>query len=226
MILGITVVTATTPARGFLLAEAIASVAAQETKPIEHLVAVDIHATGGAHTKNKLIKSSMGDWIQILDDDDILYPHHISTLAAYANEDVDVVYSWADGENYSGWYNVPFTPEALFENNNISHNALIKKSLFDRIGLFGSEYGYDWTFWARAIAAGAKFVCVPEVTWQYRLSPNWLHESHQNAGYADTKRMVAGYAADYRDRDAEKEFTKSIKGTDLAAVLAKQLRQK
>lgn len=222
----VTVITATTPTRGFLLADAIASVA-QQTEPVfEHLVSVDLHKGGGAATKNSLISRTRTSWIQILDDDDILMPHHIETLMPHAVDGVDVVYSYAHGENYSGWYNVPFNPKALFENNNISHNAIIRKSLFEKIGPFGPEYGYDWTFWARAIASGATFVCVPEVTWEYRLSPNWLHESHENAGYPETKRMVAGYAADYYDRDAEKEFTKPIKATDLAAIIARQMRAK
>jgi hypothetical protein len=108
-----------------------------------------------------------------------------------AGPDVDVIYSYASGPGYSGWYNVPFNPETLRQNCNISHNALVKKSLFDRIGYFGPEYGYDWTFWARAVVAGAKFVCIPEETWIYRISPEWSHESHENSGLDKTRRIIS-----------------------------------
>lgn len=206
----VSVITATIPDRNDLLLQALDCVEAQTYPAAEHYVGIDIRREGGAAIKNGLIDMVETEWVQILDDDDILMPHHIERLMQEAADDVDVIYSYAKGENYSGWYNVPFNPDELFKNNNISHNALVRKSLFDRIGKFGPEYGYDWTFWCRAVAAGAKFVCVPEITWEYRLSQNWLHESHQNSGYAATKNLVALIEQEYRDSIAEKKFIQPI----------------
>lgn len=185
----ISVVTATIPSRTALLSQAIASVAEQTLQPLEHLIAVDLHRNGGGATKNRLIESARGKWIAILDDDDILKSNHLEVLFNNA-EGADIVSSYAEGPGYSGWYNGPFDPERLKFGNTVGHNALIRKELFDRIGMFGSEHGYDWTFWARALAAGAKFNVVPVVTWVYRIDNAWGHESKEIAGLPATQEMV------------------------------------
>jgi glycosyltransferase involved in cell wall biosynthesis len=158
-------------------------------QPLEHLIAVDLHRNGGGATKNRLIESASGKWIAILDDDDILKSNHLEVLFSNA-EGADIVSSYAEGPGYSGWYNAPFDPERLKFGNTVGHNALIRKELFDRIGMFGSEHGYDWTFWARALAAGAKFNVVPVVTWVYRIDNAWGHESKEITGLPATQEMV------------------------------------
>jgi glycosyltransferase involved in cell wall biosynthesis len=185
----ISVVTATIPSRTALLSQAIASVAEQTLQPLEHLIAVDLHRNGGGPTKNRLIESARGEWIAILDDDDILKSNHLEVLFNNAG-DADIVASYAEGPGYTRWYNVPFNPENLKHGNSVGHNALIRKDLFERIGMFGSEHGYDWTFWARAHAAGAKFSVVPIVTWVYRINNEWEHESKDTSGLAATQEMV------------------------------------
>jgi len=185
----ISVVTATIPSRTALLSQAIASVAEQTLQPLEHLIAVDLHRNGGGATKNRLIESAQGKWIAILDDDDILKSNHLEALFNNA-EGADIIASYAEGPGYSGWYNAPFNPERLRFGNTVGHNALIRKELFDRIGMFGSEHGYDWTFWARACAAGAKFNVIPVVTWVYRIDNAWGHESKEITGLPATQEMV------------------------------------
>jgi glycosyltransferase involved in cell wall biosynthesis len=185
----ISVITATIPSRTALLSQAITSVAEQTLQPLEHLIAVDLHRNGGGATKNRLIESARGKWIAILDDDDILKSNHLEVLFDNA-EGADIIASYAEGPGYTRWYNVPFDPENLKRGNNVGHNALIRKELFDRIGMFGSEHGYDWTFWARAYAAGATFRVVPTVTWVYRINNEWEHESKDTSGLAATQEMV------------------------------------
>ena len=187
----ITVITATMPHRAAMLKQAIESVAVQTLKPAEHLISVDIHRSGGHATKNRLITSATTEWIAILDDDDILKPNHLQAL--YDNRhDADIIASYAEGPGYSGWYNNPFNPESLKHGNTVGHNALIRRSLFDSVGMFGPEHGYDWVFWARALAAGARFRVIPSVTWTYRIDDNWEHESKDRSGLDETRRMVRG----------------------------------
>jgi len=188
----VTVVTASTPMRTRLLGEAIMSVRAQRLLPSEHLISVDLHQRGGWWTKNSLIRRVSTEWVQLLDDDDLLHPHHLERLMAEASPDVDIIYSYADGANYTGWYNKPFDPESLLKDNNVSHNALVRKSVFNKVGMFKQVFGYDWLFWVEAYRAGAKFKCVPEVTWTYRIDDGWTHESHNREGYEEVKRIING----------------------------------
>jgi glycosyltransferase involved in cell wall biosynthesis len=185
----ITVITATMPNRAAMLKQAIESVASQTLKPLEHLVSVDIHRIGGHAIKNRLIESAKTEWIAILDDDDILKPNHLQAL--FDNSaGADIISSYADGPGYSGWYNRSFDPESLKHGCTVGHNALIRRSLFTRAGMFGPEHGYDWVFWAKALAAGAVFKVIPSVTWTYRIDDNWEHESKNTEGLEETRRIV------------------------------------
>ena len=174
----ITVITATLPERADLLERAVASVALQTLRPEAHLVGVDHRRRGGAAMKNLLAYAADTEWLAILDDDDHLYPDHLLKLLA-ASGDADVVYSWCDSTgdafpNYNqSWEGV----DALRGSSRVSHNAIVRTSLFKEVGGFPLERGYDWRFWIKAADAGARFACVPERTWFYDLDPQRWHES-------------------------------------------------
>lgn len=176
--MSVTVITATMPGREHLLAEAMASVAAQTYRPLDHLIAVDYVQRGGARPKNLLAETVETDWIATLDDDDILYPQHLDLLIA-ASEDADVVYSWCDVTGDDPWeqYNRSFDADLLRRLSIVSHNAMVRTELVAEVGGWDEARGYDWTFWHKCLDAGARFRCVPERTWLYRLDAGWRHES-------------------------------------------------
>lgn len=174
---GITIITATLPEREHLLREAMESVRQQTLQPADHLVGIDYQRRGGARVRNLLASAVSTDWLHVLDDDDLLYPEHLEKLAA-ASAEADIVYSWchSEGDRFD-LYNRPFDPELLRSSSIVSHNALVRTDLVLELGGWIEEKGYDWKFWIRALDAGARFVCVPEQTWRYRLNTEWRHES-------------------------------------------------
>ena len=191
----VAVLTPTLPSRPELLAEAVASVNAQSLRPVAHLIGVDHEEMGIGGTLNRLASSADADWLARLDDDDLIDPSHLETLAARTNE-ADILYSWCrivprstNGSEppypsvigRSGWTpNQTFDPERLHASNYIPATALIRKSLWHELGgwqragygVAGSpasaEGTEDWDFWLRALEAGARFLCIPTVTWSYR----------------------------------------------------------
>jgi hypothetical protein len=124
--------------------------------------------------RNHLVASSRhGDWIAFLDDDDILWPHHLERLAKEAEAGADIVYSQADGYPVAR----PFDAAAIRRGENmIPVTVLMRCSLFRYLNGFlpsvSVPHGWeDLDLWQRALAAGAKFVFVDEPTWLYRLLP-------------------------------------------------------
>lgn len=176
--MSVTVITATMPGREHLLADAMASVASQTVKPTEHLIAVDYVQRGGARVYNLLAAAANTEWVAILNDDDTFYPQHLQTLLE-ASDAADVVYSWCDATGPDPWmaYNQPFDPDVLRRTSSVSHNALVRTQLIENVGGWDEAKGWDYRFWLEAMERGARFVCVPEVTWQYRLDAGWKHES-------------------------------------------------
>ena len=180
----VTVITATMlPERADVLAECLASVAAQTVKPAEHLVAVDYIRTGGARVYNSLAESVVTDWTAILPDDDIAYPEHLETLLAHSGG-AEVVYSYCDVTGDNPWlaYNQPFNADALRRTSVVSHVAMIRTDFLLDIGGWDEVKGYDWLLWVKALDRGARFVSVPVRTWRYRLETDWKHESRPWAG--------------------------------------------
>lgn len=174
----ITVITASLPERISQREECIRSVAAQIIPPADHLIAIDYQKVGGWRPRNMLVSQVETKWTQLLDDDDLLLPNHLATMLEHT-EGADVIYSYASviGDPAFNLYNRPFDPDLLRTTSIVSHVAMVRTELLLDLGGFENIKGYDWRFWIRALDAGAKFVSVPDVTWVYRLNPEWIHES-------------------------------------------------
>lgn len=171
----IAVITPSLPTRGAMLAEAVESVRAQTLQPVAHLVGVDYERVGSAAMRNALVRATDAEWIAPLDDDDVLYPRHLEDLAGAA-ENADIIYSYCDVTGRPGWTpNSPFDEDRLRRENYIPVTTLIRRSLLVRLGGWRNSAdcvnGWeDADLWRRSLDMGARFVCVPEVTWCYRFS--------------------------------------------------------
>jgi GT2 family glycosyltransferase len=188
----VAVLTPSLPERGDLLAEAVESVRAQSLAPAVHAIGIDYDDVGIGAMLNGLARGTDAEWLARLDDDDLLKPNHLAVLSARADE-ADIVYSWCEvapvnGETPTpsvlgegGWVpNQDFDADRLREGNYIPATALVRRSLWEKIGGWLEDgWGFrtprkdpaateDWDFWLRALDADARFVCVPEVTWTYR----------------------------------------------------------
>jgi hypothetical protein len=50
----------------------------------------------------------------------------------------------------------------------------VRVSLWRELGGYRDVHNEDHDLWVRALDAGARFRCIPEVTWTYRLG-DWPH---------------------------------------------------
>lgn len=158
------------PERGRLLDEAVASVASQTVPPFEHLWLLDEHQEGPGQIRNRLAERAQGDYLLFLDDDDVLHTDYVQELTPHL--DAEVVYSWCRVEGRDDWCpNRLFEPRALEHQNFIPVTACVQKQAFLDVGGFDTTLGTleDWDLWKRLLRAGARFKCVPEVLWTYRV---------------------------------------------------------
>lgn len=185
----IAALTASVPERPDMLSQAEMSVAGQSAPVDLHLVGIDHAHRGPSAVRNELAAGVRTGWLAPLDDDDLWHPHHVKTLLGHA-EGADVVYSLADISGRPGWdpQQATFDADRLRQVNYIPLSGLIRAEMFHEVGGFPSESeapdGYeDWGLWLRLLGAGARFVCVPEVTWTYRFGA-WKGRSNQRWGRA------------------------------------------
>lgn len=166
--MSVTVLTASLPERGAMLAEAITSVAEQTMQPEAHLISVDHQRQGAAVAYNRILAAVDTEWMTFLDDDDLLLPHHIETLVAHS-EPADVVYAWCRSEGHDfKLYNQPYNARLLETRSIVPITAMVRTSVARAVGGMVQEWGYDWRFWRRVCGSVDRVVSVPEVTWVYR----------------------------------------------------------
>lgn len=163
------VLTPTLPDRRSLLDECAASVRAQ-TIPCEHMVAEDAVREGPGRVRNRLARKTDAEWLVPLDDDDLLDPDFLEVLLPHLT-DADVVYPWCRVEGLDEWTpNRLYRPDPLLTFNFIPVTAAVRRNLWMRVGGMRDEPVEDWRFWQRCLGEGARFKCVDEVTWTYRVN--------------------------------------------------------
>ena len=163
----ITLVTASMPDRSELLAEMMASVAAQTTLPAAHLIIIDERPL--VPKLQELIGKVTTEYMVQVDDDDIIYSNHIETLNA--NLDADVVWTWCDVTGRTWSPNEAYQPGVLQHYNYIPANHARRVAAVQAVGgITEHDCGdyEDWNLLRRLESAGATFRNVPEITWQYR----------------------------------------------------------
>lgn len=96
---------------------------------------------------NKGINLSSGKWVYFLGSDDTLYDDEVlEFIANQINEKDDIIYGNVMSEPLNGLYDGVFTMDKLF-NRNICHQAIfIRKTVFEKTGLFDLKYllQSDW----------------------------------------------------------------------------------
>lgn len=174
----VTVAVASIPTRAPLLAEALASVAAQTRQPDAISVAIDRNHDGEVATRNRALAAVDTEWFAPLDDDDLLQPHHLERLLAYAEATgADLVYPWFDvdgGTDPLGREGEPFDADLLQQANYIPVTYLCRTEPAREIGWYpamgpGERHKLsDWGFLVDLHQAGARIVHMPERTWIWR----------------------------------------------------------
>lgn len=181
----VTVITATIPPRAAMLERSVGSVARQTLQPVEYLIEVDLHRTGAAATRDRLLRRVDTEWVAILDDDDELLPDHLETLRGAADGN-DLVYSHfrysslGNGGHLERFFGVPWDNAAPHQ---ITVTWMARTQALLDVGGFSEGFDplsdeRDWQgnriaedYWVvlKLADAGARIVHVPKVTWIYHV---------------------------------------------------------
>ncbi|MFO6423838.1 glycosyltransferase [Motilimonas sp. KMU-193] len=226
----VTIITRTYRGREFLLKECIASVINQTYPNIQHIIVEDggdtmaslvgrvkeaypsiniefygFEKKGRSYTGNQGLAKSKGKYCLFLDDDDLLFPDHVETLAyeLLSNSKIGAAYSlaWAvstdvnkEDSTYTEYnhFTLPlfyqeFSREVLLKHNYIPIQAILfKRSLFEEVGGFEEDMDYleDWNLWTK-YGLISEFKFVPKTTSMYRI-PNSQQQSEERSALLDS----------------------------------------
>ncbi len=176
---------------------------------------------GISENSNACAKMATGDYVCLLDHDDLLMPCALYMNAlAISENDADVLYSDEDHLSRRGTHVYPlfkpdWSPDLLYSQMYTCHFSVIRRSLFEKIGGFRSEYdgSQDYDLMLRLSEETDRICHIPTILYTWRESPGstaanadakpYAHESGRKALDAHLKRRYGDYA---EARDSEYTF--------------------
>lgn len=146
--------------------------------------------------RNAGVRASKGEYVIFLDDDNVLFNHAIEDLVrAIRASGSDICTCLCKllhtkdapeagiGAGQIHYFPLGGSPDlAMFHNSIGDANAIIRRTVFERIGYLIEDYGYachDWEFFTRALLEGLKVSLVPEALFWYRQDGQGMYrQSH------------------------------------------------
>ncbi|WP_394145942.1 glycosyltransferase family 2 protein [Vibrio atypicus] len=140
------------------------------------------------HASNSALELASGDWVALLDHDDLLAPHALLTIAKAinANQDADIFYSDEDKVSIDGVRSDPhlkpqWSKDLLYSHNYISHLGVYRKSLITSVHGFrpGYEGSQDYDLLLRCVShiestmkygdLRSKIIHIPHILYHWRI---------------------------------------------------------
>ena len=143
---------------------------------------------GAAAARNAASRAARGDFVAILDADDVYMPERLEALGALAaaRPDLDILstdtYFEVEGE-LAGRFNDQRHPFAIADQRTeilrrcfILYNAAVRRERLLELGGFDETLAQaeDWELWIRLILAGSRAGTVDEPLARYRMTPDSL----------------------------------------------------
>lgn len=188
---------------------------------------------GGASALNAGAEAASGEFMAILDADDVYDSRRLEALAglACARPDLDLITTDAhfvvEGRSVGSFAaNSPFATEdqrtAIFESCFVGASPAVRLARLREIGGFDENLrtGYDWDCWIRMLLAGARAGLVQAPYYEYRLRPGSLTASRLSSLW-DRVRLLEGAARNPAVRSDERpSLERAIRHHRSRAVIA------
>ena len=164
---------------------------------------------------NEALTLATGDFIGLLDHDDLLPSFSLYEIVKAINENPNVEFLYSDedklettkGPRYGVFFKPDFSPYTLNSANYICHFSVFKKELMDKLGGFRSEYdgSQDFDIVARASELTDNIVHVPKVLYHWRAHKNSTAQNSDSKPYAFEvgKKVIKDHIKRNLDTDVE-----------------------
>ncbi len=131
---------------------------------------------------NEALALANGDFIALLDHDDIIPSFALFEVVKYLNEDKNVDFIYSDEDKLSKdssfrfdpHFKPDWSPDTLRSCNYITHFSIIKKTLLDKAGWFkeGFDGSQDYDLILRCTEKAKKIIHIPKILYHWRVSDN------------------------------------------------------
>ena len=149
---------------------------------------------GIAQNTNAAIRIATGDYVGLLDHDDMLSPNALYEIVKCLNEQgmPEVIYTDEDKitidgkEHFQPNFKPEFNLDMLRANNYICHFFVVKRALLDRVGGFRKEYNgaQDHDLILRCVEKADGIVRIPKILYHWRMHRDSTAANPESKRYA------------------------------------------
>ena len=159
---------------------------------------------GISENTNEALKLAVGEYIVLVDHDDVLSPDALYEMMVMIDKyDAEVIYSDEDKidikgkERYEPYFKSDFNIDLLCSNNYVCHLFCVKKDIALKVGGFDSEYdgAQDHDFILKCVSEVDKVYHIPKILYHWRMHKNSTAENPESKLYAfkNGKKAVKKY---------------------------------
>ncbi len=157
---------------------------------------------------NVALDLASGEYVALLDHDDVLAPFALFEVAAslQTKPEADLVYSDHDyldletGRRCHPLFKPDWSPEIMLSSNYITHLTVLRRSLMEQVGRFdpATDGAQDWDLFLRIASRSKQFVHIPKVLYHWRMHPASTARNDSAKNYAAEAQLLA--IRNYLDR--------------------------
>lgn len=149
---------------------------------------------------NSAIELATGEFIALMDNDDILVPDALYENVKVLNQDpkIDMIYSDEDKVDMDGVRRDPnfkpdFSPDSFLSCNYICHFTIMRKTILDKIGGYrvGYEGAQDYDLFLRFTEQTDKIHHISKLLYRWRMIPGSTAATIDSKGYAVERGRLA-----------------------------------
>lgn len=129
---------------------------------------------------NSALKIATGEYIGLLDHDDLLWPNSLFEVVKVLNNNPQLDFIYSDEDklsvdskiHFEPFFKPDWNPDYLRSINYIVHFSVIRNSVIKKIGGFRSKYdgAQDWDLFLRAARETEKIYHIPNILYSWRVS--------------------------------------------------------
>jgi len=173
--------------------------------------------SGIAVATRKAADMATGEFVCLLDHDDLLDPDALMEVARQLDvtPDADYIYSDEDKVSNDGsefcqpYFKPDFDPDLLLCNNYLNHFSVIRKTLFDEVGGYreGFDGSQDYDLYLRVTEKARKIAHIAKILYHWRMVPDStsVDPSAKGGLYRDSSIKTLESAMKRRDINAKIE---------------------
>ena len=171
---------------------------------------------GISENTNKCLDMAIGDYIALLDHDDLLTPDALYEVVKAINKtDSDILYSDEDklngNERIFPFFKPDWSPDLLNSQMYICHLLVVKKELLDIVGEFDKKFdgSQDYDMVLRLSEKTSKIYHISKILYSWRMTENSTSSNPNSKPYAQNAGLNALNAHLYRKYKTKAHATES-----------------